>query len=87
MNVSQKLSVNRVAAVIYDALQAEVIVAKGQCSNEAHQGCLTQMDIIWECRSTEQHDVFRRVAEKVLAEVRKERPEVVRKLRVVTHDG
>lgn len=47
-----------------------------------HRGCLQGMNRIWEVRPTEVHDLFRRVAVKVLDEVR-ERPEVVRRLRVV----
>lgn len=82
MKVARQLSVNRVAAVIYDALRDEVIAAKFLCPSNVHRGCITRMDNLWECRSTEEHDLFRRVAEKVLAEVMKERPEVVKKLQI-----
>lgn len=67
---------NYVAAVIYDTLRSEVLSDDKQCSGGSHRSCVPRMDLISECRSTEVHDLFRRVADRVLSEVNREQAEV-----------
>lgn len=84
--MSQPIPINFLAGVIYDALREEVRAADRRHPQRPHRGCLTEMKLIWECRSTEVHDMFRRVAEKVLAEVDRERTNVRQKLRIISDD-
>jgi hypothetical protein len=89
--MSKPIPTNYVAGIIYDALREEVTAVDRRCPTRRHRGCLSNMDKIWELRSTKVHDLFRRVARRVISEVEKERPELRRKtergFRVVSEDG
>ncbi len=84
--MNKPLPITFVAGLIYNALREEVRAADRRHPQRPHRGCLTEMNLIWERRSKDEHDLFRRVARKVLAEVEKDRPEVRRKLRIISND-
>lgn len=77
--MSKPIPIEYVAGLIYDGLREEVIAAYRRHPRPNHRGCLSNMDKIWPMRSSEVHGLFRRVAAKVMAEVTKDRPMVVRK--------
>lgn len=89
--MSKPIPINCVARLLYDGLREEVLAADRRYPTRTHRGCMSNMDKRWEMRSRGVHAIFRRVAQKVMEEVERERPIVVRKceqpFRVVRDEG